>query len=388
MGEICLKIRKEKAQALKEYLARENVLDRNRKPVIKDNHVYFPVVAIPRGFEKSKLYNYCSEEPGACPADSRKKKGKLVALISDKIPSDKIDSVPRSFNIIGSILIIEIKDELKEYSGLIIEKLLKIHPNIRTIYNKKSKRDGQHRTHQLEFLYGEDDPITVHLENGCRFKIDVRSTFFDPRLSNEHKRIVDLIERKKAGPEIRILDLFCGIGPFVVPMAKLGNTIIYCVDVNPIAIDFLKQNLKLNKINENKVHIFLMDANKFLTRTFQELIETPVFDHVILNLPHHAYEFIAKCYSIVKNTGYLHWYTIAPELTSMKDIISRNPDVDDIINQLNSLGKNYWDDSVLKGYMIGLKKIRDLKLDIVGITRVKAYAPYRFIYCFDLLKSS
>lgn len=46
---------------------------------------------------------------------------------------------------------------------------------------------------------------------------------------------------------MRLGDVFAGIGPFAVPAAKKGCRVV-ANDLNPNSFDFLKVNVKLNKV--------------------------------------------------------------------------------------------------------------------------------------------
>lgn len=42
--------------------------------------------------------------------------------------------------------------------------------------------------------------------------------------------------------------MFCGVGPFTIPAAKIKNCKVYANDANPESVNALKINCKLNKV--------------------------------------------------------------------------------------------------------------------------------------------
>lgn len=57
--------------------------------------------------------------------------------------------------------------------------------------------------------------------------------------------------------------MFCGIGPLAVKAAVKKKIKVVCNDLNPVGIEYCKQNIKLNKV-EKLVVPFNMDAREFV----------------------------------------------------------------------------------------------------------------------------
>ena len=77
-----------------------------------------------------------------------------------------------------------------------------------------------------------------------------------------------------------VLDMFAGVGPFSLLLAKKCARVI-AMDKNPIAVQFLRQNAILNKI-ENIEILKEGDAGALALQYLNRA------DHVIMNLPHSA----------------------------------------------------------------------------------------------------
>ena len=88
-----------------------------------------------------------------------------------------------------------------------------------------------------------------------------------------------------------VVDLFAGVGPFSVLIGKRNpNSKVYAVDLNPDAVELLKVNVRVNKV-ENRVFPILADAREIAATKLKG-----VADRVIMNLPETAIDFVdAAC---------------------------------------------------------------------------------------------
>ncbi len=96
-----------------------------------------------------------------------------------------------------------------------------------------------------------------------------------------------------------LCDMFCGVGPLSVQVAKDKHCRVLANDLNPDCYVYLKKNIVLNKVKD-LVLPFNMDAREFV----RKLIKVPAegnaevpksfvhFDHVYMNLPVDAVEFL------------------------------------------------------------------------------------------------
>lgn len=86
--------------------------------------------------------------------------------------------------------------------------------------------------------------------------------------------------------------MFCGIGPFAIPAAKAGAN-IYANDLNPVSIEYLNENRRINKV-EGHVESFNEDARDFVKRiiTSCQQGERHFPKHYVMNLPASAPEFL------------------------------------------------------------------------------------------------
>ena len=161
---------------------------------------------------------------------------------------------------------------------------------------KNSAVKGTTRVRDLEFLAGVDDSVTIHKEHGARLKLDVREVYFSPRLATERKRVMESVKEGE-----KILDMFCGIGPFPIVIAKNKNVDITAVDINEAAIKYLNENIKLNKLKGN-VQTYCGDV-----REVSNMFKTK-FDRIIMNLPGLAYTFLDVSVDLIEDGGIINYY--------------------------------------------------------------------------------
>ena len=216
-------------------------------------------------------------------------------LLEDELSKSEIENLRTSFDTIGDIVILEIPDDLINKKQMIGDAALEFTKR-KSVYMKKSAIKGTTRVRELEFLSGNDDSITIHKEHGARLKLDVREVYFSPRLATERKRVMESVKNGE-----KILDMFCGIGPFPIVIAKNKNVDITAVDINDEAIKYLNENIKLNKLKGN-IKTYCGDvrdvANSFNTK----------FDRIIMNLPGLAYTFLDVSVDLIKNGGIINYY--------------------------------------------------------------------------------
>ncbi|AFK22910.1 class I SAM-dependent methyltransferase family protein [Pyrococcus sp. ST04] len=223
------------------------------------------------------------------------------------IPPSLKTLLPTSFDIIGDIAIIEIPEKLLEYRKEIGEAILKVHKGIKAVFMKGSKVQGKYRVRELIHIAGVRKTETIHRENGIRLKLDVSKVYFSPRLATERRRIY---ERSKEG-EI-VFDMFAGVGPYSILLAKKVKMVFAC-DINPWAIIYLEENIRINKIN-NVVPI-LGDVRKVAGKLKA--------DRIIMNLPRYAGEFLREAFMSIKNEGVIHYYGFGPEHDPYGEHIAR-----------------------------------------------------------------
>jgi len=309
----CLKVPKvqgEKAIVLSNKLGifdRELAIQRNK------NFIYIPLNRQPSETEEKILKeNFPKYEILVKNFQEKVKKIKTPEeLLKDKLPSHLLKSLPKSMDVVGDIAIIEIPPELDKYEEAIGETILKINKNLHTVLAKAGAVSGTYRLRELRLIAGEPKTETLHKEYGCQYHVDLAKVYFSPRLSYEHYRVATQVKEGEI-----IIDMFTGVGPFAILIAKTHKKVkVYAVDINPHAIEFLKRNVRLNRV-DGKVHPVLGDAKKVVTEKLYG-----VADRVIMNLPEKALEHVdAACKALKPIGGVIHLYSFVSASRSLEKV--------------------------------------------------------------------
>ncbi len=216
-------------------------------------------------------------------------------LLEGELDSDEIENLRTSFDTIGDIVILEIPENLEDKKQIIGDAALKFTKR-KAIYMKRSAIKGTTRVRDLEFLAGTDDSVTIHKEHGTRLKLDVREVYFSPRLATERKRVMESVNDGE-----NILDMFCGIGPFPIVIARNKDVKITAVDINESAIKYLNENINLNKL-KGSIETYCGDIAE-VSKSFNSK-----FDRIIMNLPGLAYTFLDLAVDLIEDGGIINYY--------------------------------------------------------------------------------
>ncbi|KAI3809970.1 hypothetical protein L1987_19575 [Smallanthus sonchifolius] len=193
--------------------------------------------------------------------------------------------VPSSFETVGHIIHLNLRDEHLPYKNLIAKVVLdKNKPKIQTVVNKIDAINNDFRTMQLEVLSGNHSLVTRVVENGLHFHVDLASVYWSSKLATERQRLLTCFTRSDV-----VCDVFAGVGPLAIFAAKKVKY-VYANDLNPHAIDYLERNCVLNKL-ERKIEVFNMDGRRFIDAIFKSQSSRPI-TQVVMNLPKDAAEYL------------------------------------------------------------------------------------------------
>jgi tRNA (guanine37-N1)-methyltransferase len=220
----------------------------------------------------------------------------LAEALEGELTPDELMLLPRAYDLIGDIAVLEIPDELEQYSKLIGSAFHRMHRNFKTVLAKRGAVSGVTRVRGYELLSGDDRTKTIHTEYGCRLAVDLEKAYFSPRLLEEHNRIAQLVEDNEI-----VVDMFCGVGPFAIHIARQKRARIIAIDVNPSAIELLKESITLNKLVGEIVPV-VADAHDYVKD------EEVSANRVIMNHPSGASDFIPDACRILKPGGTIHYY--------------------------------------------------------------------------------
>jgi len=283
------------AQKVKEYLLKHKLLHPDYLPVKELGYIYFAIN------KKAKI-------PSAETVNTKfdlplkNKPITIEELLKDKLTSKELELIPKSQEIVGKILILEIPPELKTKERVIAEAYLKSNKNIETVVRKNEIHTGIFRLRTVRILAGKNTKETIHFENGVKLKLDLEKTYFSARSSNERLRIAKQIKK----PEF-VLIMFSGAAPYPLVIAKNSPAkIIYGVEINPLAHKYASDNVALNK-QENKIRLIQGDVTLILPKLELK------FDRIAMPLPKTGEEFLPLALTKAKKGAVIHYYTFISE---------------------------------------------------------------------------
>ena len=225
--------------------------------------------------------------------------GSLKNLLAGKLEPWELNLLYKSYDIIGDVVVVRIPEYIKHRREIIAEAIMQGHKHVKTVQCQVSPVSGYLRLRELEWVAGEKRTETIHRESGCVFKVDLEKCYFSPRLSYERMRIARLVQ-----PGEVIVNMFAGVGCCSIIIAKHSKAEkIYSIDINPAAIQYMRENIKLNKIEERVVSI-QGDAKRVIEEELRNLA-----DRVLMPLPERAYEYLDCAVLALKpKGGWIHYY--------------------------------------------------------------------------------
>jgi tRNA (guanine37-N1)-methyltransferase len=332
--ELFIKLNKSNAQEFLSYInlvfKKKPIINQKIKILYESKHILFPLINDDVLIEELKNtindnieYELLKFKGTINPKFKHKS---IIDVLKGDLKEEFLDFIPKSYDIIGDIAIIEIDDvkSLNKQGLAILKKkiaraLTLVNKNVKSVYEKKSKIKGSYRLRELHHLYGENRTKTIHKENNFVFNLDLSQVFFTPRLVFERKRIASSSIQER---EI-IVDLFAGVGPFSIQIAKNHDVIIHSFDVNPRAYEQLKENITLNRM-KGEIIPHNLDVKTLLepTNELGASLKNNV-DRVIMNLPEKSIEFIdVACYLLKKSGGIIHSYQFSDKPDAVEKAIN------------------------------------------------------------------
>jgi tRNA wybutosine-synthesizing protein 2 len=210
---------------------------------------------------------------------------------------------PAGYQHIGNICIISLNKKLNKYKKQIGKIILK-NFKFKSVLNRKSGIKGQKRLPLMEIIAGSRKTETIHNEAGIKYKLDPRKVMFSKGNMNERHRIAKLIRKDEL-----IVDMFAGIGYFTIPMAKENKAkMIYACEINPISYKYLNENIKLNKINKDRIQTFNADCRKVIKKLAGQGIKA---DRILMGLLPSPKAYLKDAKKISKKGTIIHYEAVS-----------------------------------------------------------------------------
>lgn len=321
-------------------LTNKKLILKERRIVFLEEKVYFPLVKPDE--EIMDLGGRILEVPDYFFPERPKKILSLTQLEKKlKIP------FPKSINIIGDIALLNTIPDPK-YLCKIGEAILTNY-GVRAVFLKASEIEEPYRTAKWVRIAGHGDTFTVHIENKFAYALDISKVFFNPRLGGERLRVINQVQEDE-----RIIDMFTGVGPFAIPMAR-KRALVHAIDINPDAIRYAKMNQEINNVPEEKLVLHNDDAKK-VTMSLRQFAS-----RIIMNYPEKSLEFLDSAIgSLKRDSGIIHLYIFWRER-------SRDKAIERVISELK-------------------KRVADkvTSYKVVYINASREVAPRKFMLSIDL----
>lgn len=220
----------------------------------------------------------------------------LREKLKTKIPEYDVKKIMKSYEQLGDILIISIPRDYKEFTDFIGNSFYESF-ECKTVLEKGSI-SGEFRIPYYKKIIG-DGFVTTHKENGIFYKMDLSKVMFSSGNIAERIRMAHV-----SSPNERIIDMFCGIGYFTLPLAKYGKSKVWALEKNPDSFDLLLENIALNKLMD-RVTPINTDCLNF----------NPDFkaDRIIMGYFSDDEKFLLKALDMIKEGGIVHYHNTIPE---------------------------------------------------------------------------
>jgi tRNA (guanine37-N1)-methyltransferase len=274
----CVRVPREDGEATRQRLAAAGLVSEDYEIEVDEGVLYIPVT-----------------DASAVDEDLTVVSREVGAREGQTMPGDLVDDP--SYERVGEVVVIDEDDtdRARRVADAVVESDLPVD----AVLNRASKVKGEERVRDWDVLAGEGTE-TTHREYGCEYVVDLAEAFFSPRLATERHRVAEQVQSGE-----RAFDMFAGVGPFVVPFAKRGATVVG-VDVNADAIEYLRENARRNGVAE-RVTAVCGDVRD-VAPDYEDWA-----DRVVMNLPHSADEFLDTAVSLAGDEAVIHYYDIQHE---------------------------------------------------------------------------
>jgi len=266
----------------------------------------------------------------------------LQEELKNKISSEELSLLPSSYQKIGNIVILNLKEELWKHDKKIGSIILKKIPNTKTVCKRTDFITTQYRQPAVKVIAGKKKTKTVHKEYGILYKLNVKKIMFAKGNLNERIRVSKLVKKDEV-----VVDMFAGIGYFSLGIAKTSKPKkVYAIEINPITYNYLKQNIGLNDVEDKIIPIF-GDC----------IVELPklgrIADRVIMGLLPSCKEYLVDAMKVIKPNGIIHYHGTAKDWKELFDDVKTAAEIEGV------------------------------KVELIEKIRVKSYAPKIYHWVLD-----
>ncbi|WP_251330178.1 class I SAM-dependent methyltransferase [Haloplanus pelagicus] len=282
----CVRVPREAGEQTRQALAAADLVDEDHEIVVDEEVLYLPVT-----------------DPDAVGDEYDVVYRDVPAHDPQRTPAELLGFDP-SYERLGDVVILDEDDP--DRAAEIARAILDSDLPVRAVIDRASKVKGDLRVRDWTVLATDGDrngrppTETIHREYGFEYRLDLAEVYFSPRLATERHRVTEEVE---AGE--RAVDMFAGVGPFAIPMAARGATVVG-VDLNPAAVGFLRENAHRNGVSDQVTAI--EGDVRDVAADYADWA-----DRIVMNLPHSADEFLDAAVTLAGDDCILHYYDIQHE---------------------------------------------------------------------------
>lgn len=150
--------------------------------------------------------------------------------------------MPPGYHRMGRVLLVRLPRELLAY-GDTIGSAWKRELGVETVLAQNGPVEGELRRPRVQVLAGTETTTEV-VEHGVRYRFDAAEVMFATGNRTERQRIA-----KEVAPGEVVVDLFAGIGYFILPIATQARpAVVWAVEKNPVSYRYLRENLVRNAV--------------------------------------------------------------------------------------------------------------------------------------------
>lgn len=290
MTEAGWSVERSQAEVVRQRLREQQLLRTDRRVRHEPERVVFPLTGAPRSAIGPGELVFREFEPLAAPPSQSYRD--LLQL-----PNELQALLPRSFDVVGDVVLIRLPEALLPHAPAIGEALLHFVPGARLV-GRDAGVHGPERRRSIERIAGTGDWTTRCRENGLALEVDLERAYFSPRLAREHQRVA-----RSVPPGARAFDLCCGIGPFALTIAHVGRAReVLAVDSNPAAIELLERNARRLRL-DGKIRAIGADVGEFLEHA-------GVAGYAVMNLPFEGIKYLTSVGKSMEAGGVLDYFEV------------------------------------------------------------------------------
>jgi tRNA (guanine37-N1)-methyltransferase len=220
---------------------------------------------------------------------------RLIRQALEKAGIRNTERASTGVDVVGDLAIVRLEEFGQREKKKIGEALLAELANVKGVFEQLGGIEGELRLRSVRHLAGVKRTLTVHRENRCQFRVDISRCFFSPRLSTERLRIASVVGRDE-----RVLNMFAGVGPFSIPLARSSRARVTSCEINSYACKLHLENNRLNHV-EALVDVVNEDALELPNKLTK-------YDRIIMPHPSQADRFMPVALELAKKDAVIHYY--------------------------------------------------------------------------------